>query len=195
MRYTTIIDIRDVPEIYRNINTRLVYLHLCLCSGYHEQDRDKVTLSIRGIAAASGLTLSAVRNAMHVLSKYGLLRRQGDALTVAKWVIPDDFATKPPRTKRDAALDAAAQERRRQEQEEQARKRSEEEERKRRLANTYKYVDTASVDDLKKWAAELAAAKPFRPVWRGDAVLQNTEQARAWLDKEIAKKVSDKEIN
>ena len=73
MRYTTIIDISEIQPIYRNVNARLVYLHLVLKSGYHDNDRDLVSISLRRIAAEVGLTLSATRHAISQLEKAQLL--------------------------------------------------------------------------------------------------------------------------
>lgn len=102
MRYTTIIDISEMPDLYRNLNTRAVYLHLVLKSGYHDNDRDKSTLSIRRLAADSGLTVSAVRNALQQLEKASMIERASDGTTtVRKWILE----TKPtPRTKASASV-------------------------------------------------------------------------------------------
>lgn len=87
MRYTTIVDISEFPTIYRNVNARLVYLHLVLKSGYHDNDRDLVELSLRRIAAEVGLTLSATRHAIGQLEKAQLLTRQGPVWFVKKFVL------------------------------------------------------------------------------------------------------------
>lgn len=86
MRYTTIIDIREFPTIYRNINCRMVYLHLCLSCGYHDSDRDISQLSLRRLAEEVGITLSATRNALRVLEKHGLVSTNNGILSVTKWV-------------------------------------------------------------------------------------------------------------
>lgn len=86
MRYTTIIDIREIPEVYRNQNVRLLYLHLCLLAGYHDNDRDLVRISIRNLATSSGLTVSATRHAVAVLVKWKLLRVKGSIYRVRKYV-------------------------------------------------------------------------------------------------------------
>lgn len=86
MRYTTIIDIREIPEVYRNHNIRLLYLHLCLLAGYHDNDRDLVRISIRNLAASTGLTVSATRHAVAILVKYKLLRVKGSVYRVRKYI-------------------------------------------------------------------------------------------------------------
>lgn len=86
MRYTTVIDIREIPEVYRNPNIRLLYLHLCLLAGYHDNDRDLVRISVRNLATSSGLTVSATRHAVAVLVKYKLLRAKGSIYRVRKYI-------------------------------------------------------------------------------------------------------------
>ena len=87
MRYTTIIDIREFPQIYRNDHAKLVYLHLVLISGYHDEDRDQTPISIRQICYDTGLSLSAVRHSLKVLISAGLLSRSGITWTVKKFVL------------------------------------------------------------------------------------------------------------
>lgn len=87
MRYTTIIDISEFPAIYRNPSVRLLYLHLCLRSGYHDHDRDVYGLSIRATMAETGLSMASVRHALNVLEKYHFIRRvPGVGLYVRKWI-------------------------------------------------------------------------------------------------------------
>lgn len=87
MRYTTVIDISEIPEIYRNKNVCRLYFHLCLKAGYHDDDRDDVKLSIRGMAYGTGLSLSATRNAIQQLKKYGLLEQQNGGMKVRKFIV------------------------------------------------------------------------------------------------------------
>lgn len=95
MRYTTIIDITELTTIYRNVNARLVYLHLVLRCGYHDADRDITDISIRQLAAAVGLTESATRHALRQLSQVGLITRQGRITRVTKWVTSKDITPRP----------------------------------------------------------------------------------------------------
>lgn len=104
MRYTTIVDISEFPTIYRNTNARLVYLHLVLKSGYHDNDRDLVALSLRRIAAEVGLTLSATRHAIGQLEKAQLLNRQGPVWFVKKFVLEKSIT---PRMKSEKKLKEA----------------------------------------------------------------------------------------
>lgn len=87
MRYTTIIDIREIPKVYRNKNARLLYLHLVLASGYHNEDRDLVDLSLREMAWQTGLTLSAIRNAIRALQVAHLITKEGDYWRITKFVL------------------------------------------------------------------------------------------------------------
>lgn len=113
MRYTTIIDISQCPEIYKNRHARLVYLHLCLKSGYHDHDRDLVRTSIRILAADTGLSVSAVRNAVKQLIKWRLLELQNGIYKVTKWV-PEQTISSRPKTSKQQRADELAAERARQ---------------------------------------------------------------------------------
>lgn len=86
MRYTTIIDISEFPALYRNVNLRLLYFHLCLKAGYHDHDRDICDISIRQLANDVGLTLSATRHALHVLKTSSLISYEGTTIKVKKWI-------------------------------------------------------------------------------------------------------------
>lgn len=86
MRYTTVIDITECPPVYRNRHAREVYIHIALTAGYHDDDRDQVKISIRRLAAELGISVSACRHALGVLTKYKLVSRQRGRLFVRKWV-------------------------------------------------------------------------------------------------------------
>lgn len=123
MRYTTIIDITEFPAIYRNPATRLVYLHLCLRSGYHDYDRDISSLSIRRLAYETGLTIGAVRNAMEQLSKYQMIARQGQLTKVRKFILEQPISKRAQNKKQ--AADQKARELRQAEERQAAAVRSE----------------------------------------------------------------------
>lgn len=89
MRYTTVIDITEMPGIYRNQNARLVYLHMVLRSGYHDSDRDMIEISIRNLAMAVGLTVSATRHALACLEREKLISRDGTRWKILKWVVAE----------------------------------------------------------------------------------------------------------
>lgn len=86
MRYTTIIDISEMQALYKSTSVRLVYLHLVLKSGWHDNDRDIATVSLRTLAADTGLTLSAVRHALQQLKKAHMVATSGGQLRVRKWL-------------------------------------------------------------------------------------------------------------
>lgn len=96
MRYTTIIDISEYPSIYHNPRARLVYLHLTLKAGYHEEDRDICLISIRRLAADVGLTISATRHALAVLERAQMIERFGISWRVRKFVLSTPI---PPRAR------------------------------------------------------------------------------------------------
>lgn len=109
MRYTTLIDISELPTVYRNINARLLYLHMALRAGYHDDDRDVLETSIRILSAQTGLTISAVRHALHVLEGVQLIRKEGPAWIVKKWLPMQTTSPRPKVTQKqlDAAQDEA----------------------------------------------------------------------------------------
>lgn len=87
MRYTTIIDISELPAIYKNKHTRLLYIHMAMKAGYHDDDRDILDCSIRRLAAAAGLSISATRHALAVLERAGLVTRDCSRWRVKKFVL------------------------------------------------------------------------------------------------------------
>lgn len=90
MRYTTVIDISEFRATYRNLNARLLYLHLALKSGYHDDDRDLIATSIRRMASDAGLTISAVRHALATLERDGLVKKAEDGrLRILKWIVAE----------------------------------------------------------------------------------------------------------
>lgn len=80
------IDITDIPSVYRNINARLLYWHLCCIAGYHDDDRDVITKSTRRIAQDVGISYSAFQHAIKQLERAGLVSRQDKKLMVRKWI-------------------------------------------------------------------------------------------------------------
>lgn len=130
MRYTTIIDITELPSVYRNTNVRLVYIHLALKAGYHDNDRDLALVSIRRLAIGVGLSISATRHALQVLEASGLISRQAGGWLVKKWILEEAISKRPKSTAAARARAAteeqqAAQRAREQQQEQEARQRQE----------------------------------------------------------------------
>ena len=94
MRYTTIIDISEYPTLYRNQTVRLLYLHMCLRSGYHDNDRDLLDSSIRRLSREVGGTVAAVRHALQVLEAAQLVKRQGTVWQGRKFVIEQPISSR-----------------------------------------------------------------------------------------------------
>ena len=86
MRYTTIIDIREAPALYRNGNTRLIYLELVLGSSYQQDTKDRYQGSFRTLAARAGVTISAVRNSLKQLQALGMVSPIEGGWIVKKWI-------------------------------------------------------------------------------------------------------------
>lgn len=126
MRYTTIIDLTEWPALYRNHNVRLIYLHMCLQCGYHDEDRDIMNTSVRRLAADVGVSVSAVRHALHMLETAKLIERMGTTWVVKKWIpaTPISQRTSQKLSKTDAEAVAERQRiERKREQEQAARER------------------------------------------------------------------------
>lgn len=87
MRYTTFIDITEMAAVWKNHNAGRLYIWLCAKSGYHDDDRDLIDASLHAMEANTGMSFSAVRNAVKQLEKAGLLHREDNGLwRVKKWV-------------------------------------------------------------------------------------------------------------
>lgn len=97
MRYTTVIDISDMPSAWRSMNARQLYFFMALRAGWHNEDRDIVNLSIRSLAADCGLTVSATRCALSLLQKNKLIEKVETGWKVLKWICqePPTPRTKP----------------------------------------------------------------------------------------------------
>lgn len=108
MRYTTIIDITQAPAIYKSENLRLVYLHLCLTCGYHDDDKGLLRQSLRQMAGEVGCTMSALRHALRQLEKWQLVKRYRGKLYVRNWCEERPITT-PARRARKAKSDQAEQ--------------------------------------------------------------------------------------
>lgn len=95
MRYTTIIDISESSTLYKSANCRLLYLHLILKCGYHDDDRDLLHTSFASMASSLGITLSACRHAVSMLERAGLLKRDGNVWLVKKFVAQEPITPRP----------------------------------------------------------------------------------------------------
>ena len=180
MRYTTIIDIRELG-IYRNQATRLLYLHMVLASGYHESDLDQVNISIRGLATQTGLTVSATRHALAVLMKAGIVKREGDHLRVAKYVLQEGIPKKA-RTKKEQQLQNVARERERQEMEKEWK----------RYHEAQRIILESSVEELEKYAHKLATWEEGRTYYIKGVGITNNQAAREAIARQIQTKKAEK---
>lgn len=109
MRYTTVIDLTDIPLLYRNRNIRLVYLHMALKCGYHDSDRDLIDTSVRRLSADVGISVSAVRHALHLLEAAHLIERQGTMWSVRKWLPSDTISPRASEKPSKEAAEAVAE--------------------------------------------------------------------------------------
>ena len=180
MRYTTIIDIREFP-LYKNPACRTLYLHMVLASGYHETDMDQVTISIRGLATQTGLTVSATRHALSVLMKAGLVRRQSGHLTVAKYILQEGIP-KRARSKKEQQLQQLAREREQQEQERELQ----------RYHQAQKAISDSSVQELEEHLERMKAARPNGNYYIRGVRLTNNDAARAAIAVAIQTKKASK---
>lgn len=172
MRYTTIIDITEFPAVYKNHHARLLYLHMALKSGYHDQDRDLVPLSLRSMAEQAGLTLSATRHAISQLERAGLLTKEGDRWRVKKWFIENPPSPRPrPKQATDARQAGSIGD-------EYARQ---VEERQREIARA---IRSCSREELIEWLGEL---KNHRSTIHHGCRLNANEKTIEWLTKIIEK--------
>lgn len=170
MRYTTIIDISDLRDIYRNKNAVLVYLHMALKAGYHDSDRDTLEISIRTLSAQTGVTVSAVRHALMVLQAYGLLSREGIKWRVKKWLLEQPISPRQKATTAAAGTqDARLGERAQQEALEYQRK-------------VQEALRACSLQELQTWLQELQNGQTRRH--RG-IYIKACEQNVQWLDNYI----------
>lgn len=173
MRYTTIIDISENPAVYKSEGVRLVYLHLVLKSGYHDDDRDRAQVSIRRLAAAVGVTVSAARHALQVLQREGFVTRTKDhAWIVKKWLVQEIPTPRTQKTaKKKNGQDSNLGDRYDKEIEEWRQK-------------VYKAVRESSKDELKSWLQELTEGRRLNH--RGVSIAANQDNIK-WLQSIIDK--------
>lgn len=109
MRYTTIIDMTATPELYKCVNARLVYLHLCLIAGYHDYDRDIAHIGLRTLAEQVGITFSAVRHAIKLLERYHYIERSPLGWKVTKWLPSEQPTPRPKKVPKKESTSIAAE--------------------------------------------------------------------------------------
>ena len=170
MRYTTLIDITEQPDLYRNKNARLLYLHMVLKSGYHDNDRDLLDKSYRILASEVGLTLSATRHAVAQLEAAGLLKKEAGAWRVKKWIVQE--IPTPRRQKSTSRTTDSVDELAR-----TARKDAEE-----YKHNVYRVVRSMNREQLQAWLQELQEGRSLN---HGGVYINANQANIAWLDKVI----------
>ena len=170
MRYTTIIDISEYPELYRNPNIRLLYLHMVLKSGYHDDDRDQCKVSIRRLSYETGLSISAVRHALGILQKFCLIVPENGFFYVRKFVLEKSITPRIRSEKK--RKEAEIREREKQIQEEQEAREKEEkrkylEERKKgdpRRKYVLEQMEKIKAGD-KEAEADLLTSLVYKPIY------------------------------
>lgn len=107
MRYTTVIDVTEIADVWQNPNISRLYFYMALKCGYHDDDRDILRISLRNLAAQSSLTLSATRHALKVLENAKIVSKEKEAFRVTKFVL-DKKPTS--RTQKTTATTSASEE-------------------------------------------------------------------------------------
>lgn len=138
MRYTTVIDLTEFPEIWRNPNATRLYFFMSMKCGYHDDDRDLLKISLRSLAAQASLTFSATRHALKVLESFKLVTQEKEAWRVTKFILDKKPTSRTQKNTAPMADEAAERQR-------QAELKKEEETRKKG-----EYLHAASVDHCRK---------------------------------------------
>lgn len=183
MRYTTIIDLSEYASLYRNHNVRLVYLHMVLRSGWHDEDRDILDMSIRALAQGAGLSISSVRHALRQLEKSHLIVRQGNVWSVRKWVLQETPTPRPKSARKKVEQDVAQL--RTMEQEQRDQERARERAYHEQLASQGKTTFMLYYEDLLK-QAEQGDVEAQQAVRRHRAAY---EEQRATMEARIKNKI------
>lgn len=143
MRYTTLIDITEYPQVWRSESATRLYILLTLKCGYHDDDRDRIRISLHTMEAEAGLSFSAVRHALKILMKAGLLVKDNEGYRVVKWCLEKGVTPRPKQSQAKAFASATDIGRQMDEQREELR-------RKRAHA-----VQECSREELQTWIEEL----------------------------------------
>lgn len=173
MRYTTVIDISEFPRVYKNPNARLIYLHMALKSGYHAEDKDKIKTSIRRIAMAVGLTVSATRHALAQLEREQLITKIDGGWMVKKWVV-ESFPEKNQVKKKTAA--------------QEEKERQQEKERQEWFNSLKSAVTNSTREELQGWLEALINAPQGKRIYHKGARLWHCAEHIEWLTKIIRDK-------
>lgn len=172
MRYTTVIDITELPRIARNKNAWLIYLYMALKCGYHADDKDILKSSIRVLASRTGISVSATRHALKLLEAEQILSRVEGGWNVKKWLIESYPDPKAYKKRSEAQMEKAKRD---------------DEERKKWLQALQKAVTTSTREELADWLENLKSSKPGTRVYHKGVQLWNCEEHIEWLSKMIAR--------
>lgn len=164
------IDITDIPSVYRNINARLLYWHLCCIAGYHDDDRDVITKSTRHIALDVGISYSAFQHAIKQLEHAGLVSRQNKKLMVRKWIAAE---VPTPRRQAPKGTDKEYLNKLKEQEEQQI---------KEWQQKVIKAVRSSTKEELITWLDELKNGRERR---HNGASLRPTERNIQWLESVI----------
>ena len=176
MRYTTIIDITEIPAVWRNDHIAKLYTYMTLKCGYHDEDRDRLAAGYRTLAAAAGITEDACRHALTILQREGLLRRDGNAWVVTKFVLEKKPTA---RTQKSVAAPSAA------ESSIGNLMREMEEQRERRMRAIREGIHAATIEELEAMKARLDSGKNV--MLNGEKIMP-TRQNKEDLEKLITKR-------
>lgn len=180
MRYTTVIDISEYPAIYRSTSARMIYLHLALKSGYHDNDRDLIDISIRRLAYDVGLTVGATRHALELLQREKIITREDTKWHILKWTV---IAPPTPRTQKTATKSINLHDITQDQKEQDARREQE----KQQAAEAYRQrvlnaVRQCSKVELQQWLQDLEEG---RQISHHNVYIKPNKDNIAWLQKVI----------
>lgn len=172
MRYTTVIDVTEIADVWKNPNISRLYFYMALKCGYHDDDRDILRISLRNLAAQASLTLSATRHALKVLETAKLVTQEKDAWRVVKFIL-DKKPTS--RTQKNTMSSPETENMQRQQAEDQEKKERE----------TRSYFESVAVETLEGMLSELREGKRIfiKELRRNVApTLYNIEFFEKWLN-------------
>lgn len=164
------IDITDIPSVYRNINARLLYWHLCCIAGYHDDDRDVITKSTRRIAQDVCISYSAFQHAIKQLEHAGLVSRQNKKLVVRKWIAAE---VPTPRRQAPKGTDTAYLNKLKEQEEQQV---------KEWQQKVIAAVRSSSKEELNTWLEELKNGRERR---HNGVSMRPTERNIQWMESVI----------
>lgn len=173
MRYTTVIDVTEIDDVWQNPNITRLYLFMALKCGYHDDDRDILRISLRNLAAQASLTLSATRHALKVLENAKLVAHEKEAWKITKFVLDKKPTSRTQKTTMTMSASEEAAEKAR-----AADMKKEEEIRMKR-----EFLHNASADEIQTIIEKLNERKP-RPTSVDNIVFyyREIENLQEWIN-------------